>query len=83
MVAEDAAGAWNSGVHGALYLEKAFLTPRGSPRILQEPVVSLAGSISAITDQKNSMVDHCATLIRIDDSRFVEEEVARSRIYSN
>ena len=78
MVAEDAAGAWNSGLHGTLYLEKAFLTPRGSPRILQEPVVSLAGRVSAITDEEHGMVDYCATLIRIDDSRFVEEEVARS-----
>ena len=63
MVAEDAANAWNSGFHGALYLEKAFLTPRGSPRILQEPVVSLAGRISAIADHEHGMVDNRATLV--------------------
>ena len=63
MVAEDATNAWNTGFHGALHLEKAFLTPGGSPRILQEPVVSLAGRISTIADQEHGMVDYSTTLV--------------------
>jgi len=52
-------------VHAALDPEEALVAPVGAPRVLDDPVVHAAGTVGAVADGKDGVVDVSSAVLAV------------------